>query len=260
MSYFLGIDIGSTAIKYAILNAQGELFATYKTASGGKMEPKITAGLTQLLVDTQIQRENIVASVATGYGRRLFPATRLISEITANALGAKRIQTPIGAVKSLLNIGGQDVKALTLDDNGICTNFAMNDKCAAGTGRFIEMALRILELEFDTIKNIDFSNVIPANINATCTVFAESEIVSHIAQDHEPTAIMAGVFASIAKRLGRLLRRIGLDDPVCIDGGPSLLLGMKDALETELMRPVYLGDHPQFTTAIGAAMLALKEA
>ena len=255
---FLGVDIGSTTIKFAILDSTGSLVATYKLSSAGRMEKKALRGLEEILLSNNLQESQITASVATGYGRRLFTkATSMISEITANAEGVKRIETGHGPVLSMLNIGGQDVKALALDEDGICTNFVMNDKCAAGTGRFIEVAMRILELTYEEIAEIEFSEITPVSINATCTVFAESEIVSHLAQGHEPDAIMAGVFSSISTRLGRLLRRVGASDPVCLDGGPALIKGMREALETELMRPIIVGEQPQFTTAIGAAALAL---
>lgn len=257
---FLGVDIGSTTIKFALLDATGKLVATHKISSAGRMEKKANKGFEDILSENAFTASQVVASVATGYGRRLFTqATSMISEITANAEGVKRIETGNGPVLSLLNIGGQDVKALALDESSICTNFVMNDKCAAGTGRFIEVAMKILEMEYEDLAEIDFSKVTPVNINATCTVFAESEIVSHLAQGHEPDAVMAGVFSSISMRLGRLLRRVGINDPVCIDGGPALIKGMREALEMELMRPVVVGEQPQFTTAIGAAALAMQE-
>ncbi|MDP2277304.1 MAG: acyl-CoA dehydratase activase, partial [Nitrospirota bacterium] len=175
----------------------------------------------------------------------------------ANAAGARIIGKDYGMVRTIINIGGQDSKVILIDDAGHVKNFTMNDKCAAGTGRFLEMTARNLGVEVDELGDLHLNaKGTPLNINSTCTVFAESEIISLLANSHEREEIIAGVHYSIARRIVRLAKRIGIEDMVFFDGGPAMNRGLVAAMEDELMRNVIVPEIPQITTALGAAVIA----
>lgn len=258
--FFAGIDIGSTSIKTAITDSDGTLIASSSAASGSFFYKNSIDAFHDLLTQSNIRKEQIAGIVTTGYGRKLFKeADESVSEITANALGASRIITDQGPVRTIINIGGQDLKVIQLDEDGHVQNFAMNDKCAAGTGRFLEMTARNLEIEVDELGSYhDTISALPITINSTCTVFAESEIISLLAAGHSKKVVVAGIHYSIARRVARLARRLGIMDVVLFDGGPAVNTGLVKALEDELMLPLYISENPQITTAYGAAILATQ--
>lgn len=257
MKCFAGIDMGSTAIKIVVINEQEEILAHQVSATGSHFHRNTQDALELLLGRARIRREDIAYLISTGYGRKLFKeADESVSEITANAAGARRRGRTAGAVRTIINIGGQDSKIILLDDEGHIRNFVMNDKCAAGTGRFLEMTARNLGMDVDALGEHHRAAAAPLTINSTCTVFAESEIISLLANGHGREEIIAGVNYSIARRIVRLAKRIGIEDTVFFDGGPALNAGMVSALEDELMRRVVVPEMPQVTTALGAAVLA----
>jgi len=260
MSYFCGVDIGSTAIKVALLAADGTLAASAVAACGGRFQENAARTLEGLLRCHGIAQTDVRYTVSTGYGRKLFsPADESLSEITANALGVAPNGNGEVRPRTIINIGGQDLKIILLDTDGHVRNFAMNDKCAAGTGRFLEMAARNLEFTLETLGEAhERCADVPVTINSTCTVFAESEIISLLAAGHTRESIVAGIHYSIARRISRLARRVGIEDPVIFDGGPALNGGLVAALEDELMREVRVPATPQITTAVGAARAALE--
>ncbi|MDP2879184.1 MAG: acyl-CoA dehydratase activase, partial [Sulfuricella sp.] len=157
-------------------------------------------------------------------------------------------------------IGGQDSKAIQIDDTGNVSNFAMNDKCAAGTGRFLDVAARNLDIDLEELGDYHFNGKgAPLTINSTCTVFAESEIIGLLANGHGKEEIIAGIHYSIAKRTVRLAKRVGIEGRVYFDGGPALNKGLVAAIQDELGRELVVPEHPQTTTAFGAAILARNE-
>ncbi len=259
MRYFAGIDIGSTSIKIVLTDENEELVTSLACPTGSLFHKNTLAAFQTLLDRENIQRDEISYIFSTGYGRKLFKeADDSISEITANAIGASKIGADVGKVKTIINIGGQDLKIIILDDDGHVKNFAMNDKCAAGTGRFLEMTSRNLEVEIDELGDYHRkATAIPLTINSTCTVFAESEIIGLLAKGNGKAEIIAGIHYSIAKRVVRLARRFGIvEDVVLFDGGPAMNSGLVTAIEDELMCKVLVPDTPQITTAYGAALIA----
>ena len=261
MNYFAGIDVGSTAIKVAVVDQQGNIAGVHVTPSGSLFHKNSLEALNTLLGRLGLEREQVRYLVATGYGRKLFKeADDSISEITANAIGAFEAGKAYGGVRTIINIGGQDSKAIQIDNTGNVVNFAMNDKCAAGTGRFLDVAARNLELDLEELGDYHFKGTgAPLNINSTCTVFAESEIIGLLARGHGKAEIIAGIHYSIASRTARLAKRVGIEDRVYFDGGPALNKGLVAALQDELGRELVVPEHPQTTTAFGAAMLARSE-
>jgi (R)-2-hydroxyacyl-CoA dehydratese activating ATPase len=261
MKYFAGLDIGSTAIKVALVDEEGNIAGVHVTASGSLFHKNAKEALAHLLAEHNLKQEDVHYLIATGYGRKLFKeADDSISEITANAIGAHEAGKAFGGVGTIINIGGQDSKAIQLDSDGNVANFAMNDKCAAGTGRFLDVAARNLEIDLEELGDYHFNaENAPLSINSTCTVFAESEIIGLLANGHGKGEIIAGIHYSIAKRTVRLAKRVGIEDRVYFDGGPALNKGLVAALEDEMQRQIVVPEHPQTTTAYGAAVLARSE-
>ncbi|MFZ4857636.1 MAG: acyl-CoA dehydratase activase [Desulfuromonadaceae bacterium] len=261
MNYFAGIDVGSTAIKVAVVDEEGNVAGVHVAASGSLFHRNSTEALNCLLGRLHLKRSDVRYLIATGYGRKLFKeADDSISEITANAIGAFEAGKAFGGVGTIINIGGQDSKAIQIDENGNVVNFAMNDKCAAGTGRFLDVAARNLDLDLEELGDYHFKGEnAPLNINSTCTVFAESEIIGLLANGHGKPEIIAGIHYSIASRTVRLAKRVGIEGRVYFDGGPALNRGLVAALQDELGRELVIPEHPQTTTAFGAAMLARDE-
>jgi predicted CoA-substrate-specific enzyme activase len=258
MQYFAGIDIGSTAIKVAIINENRELIGHKISASGSMFYKYAKQSLKELLSEFNIDEKELVYIVATGYGRKLFKeADENISEITANAIGARAAAKDKCEIKTIINIGGQDSKAISLDSEGNVVNFAMNDRCAAGTGKFLDVVAMNLELEVDELGDYHFkSEGTPLAINSTCAVFAESEIIGLLGNNNSVEDIVAGVHYSIAKRIIKLVKRVGIKENIYFDGGPALNAGLVYAIENELGKEIFIPEFPQITTSYGAAILA----
>ena len=258
MSYFAGIDIGSTTIKIVLTDEQDHVVAQDCRPTGSHFHKNTLTAFESLLAREKISRWEVAYIFSTGYGRKLFKeADESISEITANAMGACQAAKEHGQVKTIINIGGQDLKVIGLDEEGHVKNFTMNDKCAAGTGRFLEMTARNLEMDVSELGACHKkAKGVPLTINSTCTVFAESEIISLLANGNAKEDLVAGIHYSIARRVARLAKRVGMEDMVFFDGGPALNAGLIEALEMELMRKVVVPEFPQMTTALGAALIA----
>jgi (R)-2-hydroxyacyl-CoA dehydratese activating ATPase len=258
MRYFIGIDIGSTTIKIAIINEDKELVAKGSSPTGSRFNQNAIDALDLLLFRNKLNKEDIAYTVSTGYGRKLFKdSDENVNEITANAVGANVSKNGDPEIRTIINVGGQDTKVILLDKQGEISNFVMNDKCAAGTGRFLDIAARNLEVDVMELGDLHFeSKDSPLPVNSTCAVFAESEIISLLAAGHKTSEIVSGIHYSIAKRIARLASRVRIEDGVLFDGGTALNKGMVDALENELMRKIHIQSYSQCTTAIGAAHIA----
>lgn len=261
MKCFAGIDVGSSTIKVAITDETGIRGYKVMPASVHCNDSafQLLDGLRQEL---GLGQADIKHTTSTGYGRRLVKfADSNISEITANVKGAVWYGEQAGLkVRTIINIGGQDTKVIGIDEEGVTKNFSMNDKCAAGTGRFLEALARILEVEVVDLGDMALQADVPLRINSTCTVFAETEIISLLAREKAPSEIVAGAHFAIAKRLAKMARRVKVTDQVFFDGGPALNKGLIKALEDELAVDLFVPpDVPQVTTAIGAAMIAREE-
>ncbi len=255
MSYFLGMDIGSTLSKVVVFNEQ---IKGYKiAATGANCQNTVQAMVRDLLNQLSLSENSIKCSFATGYGRRLVNlADDTISEITANAKGTQWLAGGEKGIRTIINIGGQDCKVIALDEQGNTKNFAMNDKCAAGTGRFLEVMSRVLEVNLDDLGEISLASESPVKINNTCTVFAESEVISLLARGVDKADIIAGIHHSIARRICSMAKRVGTEKEIFFDGGPAVNKGLVAALEEELMTEIHVPELPQITTALGAALLA----
>ena len=258
MNYFLGVDIGSTLSKVVMFNEQ--IKGCKVAATGVNCQNTVYEMLQDLLKTLDLPQEAIKYTMATGYGRRLINfADETISEISANAKGTQHMAGTQNKIRTIINIGGQDCKVISLDEKGNTKNFAMNDKCAAGTGRFLEVMSRVLEVNLDDLGKIALTSDSPAKINSTCTVFAESEVISLLARGVNKADILAGIHHSIARRICKMAKRVGIEKEIFFDGGPAMNEGLVEALEEELMSEICVPEFPQITTALGAALLAKEK-
>ncbi|NUO07977.1 MAG: CoA activase [Candidatus Brocadia sp.] len=255
MHIVAGIDIGSTTTKIVILRGH-TIIGSKLSSTGTNCKKTVNLLFSEMLEDYDLKENEIRYTVATGYGRRMVHADEIVTEITANAKAAKWLMREQTNVRTLINIGGQDCKVISLDDNGIMVDFAMNDKCAAGTGRFLEVMSRILEVELDELGILSEKAEDIPHINSLCTVFGESEVISLLSQGRTVEDIIAGIHKSIAKRVGAMVKKIGIKEAVFFDGGPAFNKGLKSALERELEVALHVPPDPQITTALGAAIIA----
>ncbi|SFH38857.1 (R)-2-hydroxyisocaproyl-CoA dehydratase activator protein [Desulfotomaculum arcticum] len=252
--FYLGVDIGSLTTKVVLINEAAEIVgrATGRSGYSGKeIALRLTA---DLLESNGLKNEDVVATVATGYGRVTFPADREISEITCQARGIAHLFNGVGTV---IDIGGQDSKVIKLLPGGKVADFAMNDKCAAGTGRFLEVMAGALEVKVEDLGDLASQAGESCPISSICTVFAESEIISHISTGKAKPDIVAGVCDSVAARVASMTARTGLEQEVVFTGGVARNNGVVNALAKHLGCSLSVPPEPEITAALGAALSAL---
>lgn len=254
--YTFGIDIGSTSSKAVILKDGKEIIAHQVISLGtGTIGPK--EAKEQVFEEASISPEEISYTIVTGYGRmKCDYADEQISELSCHAKG---IHYLLPTVRTVIDIGGQDAKALRIDDKGHLIQFQMNDKCAAGTGRFLDVMAKILNVDINDLGSLSEKSSHPANISNTCTVFAESEVISKLSSDIPLEDIAAGIHESVAKRVAGMALRIGKAPNVAMSGGVALNIGVVHAMEREMECPVLVHPLCQSAGAIGAAILAWEK-
>ena len=254
--YTLGIDVGSTTSKCIILKDGQEIISKSLVFVGaGTSGPE--RAIKEVLDNCGMKKEDMSFILATGYGRNsLDIADDQMSELSCHAKGAYYL---FPEVHTVIDIGGQDMKVLQID-NGVMVNFQMNDKCAAGTGRFLDVMSRVLEVDVSQLGTVGATSTKRVAISSTCTVFAESEVISQLAQGSEVCDIINGVHHSIAARMSGLARRVGIRDQVVMTGGVAQNIGVIAALEEELGHKVYTSPLAQYAGALGAALFAWQKA
>lgn len=254
--YTLGIDIGSASSKAVILEDGQRIIAASAVQAGtGTSGPGRV--LEEVFTLAGLNWDDLDRVIATGYGRfSIQEADRQISEITCHAKG---IFFVCPTARTIIDIGGQDAKAISLDEDGSIEKFFMNDKCAAGTGRFLEVMSRVLEVELDEMGAHHFKSENPAHVSSTCTVFAESEVISLLSMGTPKDDIIAGVHQSVASKACALAYRAGVKDDVVMCGGVARNAGVVDAIEKELGRKIIVAPTPQLTGALGAALIAFED-
>jgi len=251
----LGIDIGSTASKVVLMKNGNELISDAVVFLGAGTEGP-EQSLKLAFAKAGITWDECKFVVATGYGRNTFrEADDQISELSCHARGATFLYPN---VKTIIDIGGQDAKALKIGENGKMSNFLMNDKCAAGTGRFLEVMSRVLNIPIEKFAEMSLASTEKIEISSTCTVFAETEVISYLAKAVKREDILAGVHRSIASRVASLARRVGVEDDVVLTGGVAHDKGIVRALEEALHTKVHTNEYCQLNGAIGAALYAYQ--
>lgn len=256
MTLVAGVDIGSTTAK-AVLIKDGKPISSSITLTGADCNAAAEQALDNSLQQIKMKREDLQYVVSTGYGRRAINfGNETITEISANAKGAIYLGSGKGQVRSIIDVGGQDTKAIVLDEKGRIINFVMNDKCAAGTGRFLDVIARALQEPMDNFVKLSLQAKDPVTINSTCTVFAESEVISLIAKRVSKPRIIAGLHKSIGRRIVNLAKAAGVKPVVFFDGGGAKNLALRKAMEKELGYELYVPEQPQIVVALGAAIIA----
>lgn len=255
--YTMGIDVGSASSKVVILE-DGERVVAAEVVQVGTGSSGPQRALEQAYEKSGLTRTDITKLVATGYGRFAFEdADKQISEISCHAKGIFHL---VPTARTIIDIGGQDAKAIRLDNRGGVKQFFMNDKCAAGTGRFLEVMARVLETTLDQMAELDAQATDTAPISSTCTVFAESEVISQLSNGESRNNIIKGVHLSVASRACGLAYRGGLEKDVVMTGGVAQNAGVVRAVASVLKTDVIVAPNPQTTGALGAALFAYEAA
>ncbi len=246
----LGLDVGSTYIKATLIKGRNLEALELSETSYNPLEK----------CKNFIKKFKPDRVIATGYGRKLISEklNKLgiieITEIKAFAIGAKFIHP---SVKTILDIGGQDTKVIRLDDSGRILKFEMNDKCSAGTGRFLEVMLKALGYDLSIINELPSDTNLKVKINSMCTVFAESEVISMIAQGIDRYEILKAIHYSISHRVVSMLKRISLEEDIIFAGGCACNKMIKGFIEKEVGKTLKIPKYPQFLGAIGAGLYGI---
>ncbi len=249
-----GLDSGSTTTKAVLLDRNRKIAAFSILPTGAASRDASTMALDRALEEIGASRSHLAFVVATGYGRQIAgEADAMVTEITCHARG---IHTLMEQVRTIIDIGGQDSKAIRINGQGRVQDFAMNDKCAAGTGRFLEVMSRSLGVPLEEMGTRAEHATKDVRVSSMCTVFAESEVVSLVAKGEKVEDILNGIHHAIADRVASLALRVGLVMPVAVTGGVARNSGVVRALEARLETRIAVPENPQMTGALGAAMIA----
>ena len=257
-SFTIGVDSGSLTAKAVLMDGDREIVSHSVIQMELVSEKAIQVAMESVLASAGRTLDDIAYIVSTGYGRRKLDfADRTITEISCHAKGANYL---FPSARTVIDIGGQDSKVITVGSFGNATNFAMNDRCAAGTGQFLEVIARGLGVNVYEIGELSLQSQASLQISSTCTVFAETEAISLLAQGYSKVDILAAIHEAIARRVVGLVGRVGLHEPVIMTGGVAKNIGVVRALERVLGVSLTIPSEPQIVGAIGAALFALDYA
>jgi (R)-2-hydroxyacyl-CoA dehydratese activating ATPase len=256
--YFAGLDLGSTMTKVLIIDENDKTLATIKNHTGPEHRRHANKVMVQALEQAHLTIADISYVITTGYGRMNVPfSDRQVTELTCHARGILHL---FPSARTVLDIGGQDAKGLKLDSKRILTDFIVNDKCAAGTGRFLEIIARKLGIEIEELSTIAARATAPAAISNTCTIFAEQEVVAKISEGENIANIIAGLHSAVASRAVTMLKRLKIEPDIVFTGGVAKNRGMVQAVSEQLRREILVPPDPLITGALGAALLAKETA
>lgn len=255
MMYSIGIDVGSVAAKAVAFDGQN-IVAKEIMPTGWSPKESGIALFDKLIEHAKIDKANIGTIIGTGYGRIALPfISRKVTEITCHGKGAHYLDT---SIRTVIDIGGQDSKVIKLDETGNIKDFLMNDKCAAGTGRFLQVMAHALEIDISQLSEIA-RGVEPQDINSMCTVFAESEVISLMASGASKESIAAGLLQSVCKKTYSLASRVGVESKVFFSGGVSKNDLLRSYLSEKLGVEIISSELSQFLGAIGAAVIGYEK-
>jgi (R)-2-hydroxyacyl-CoA dehydratese activating ATPase len=258
MIYAAGIDVGSTQTKGIILNDKREIVARALTDTGAYVTRAAERCFAEALKSCGITKEQVLYVVGTGYGRyKVTFGDAQITEISCHARGASYL---FPRTRTVIDMGGQDAKGIKVGPDGDVKDFVMNDKCAAGTGRFLASAAEALGMTLGEIGEVSLKAKNPVRLTTVCTVFVESDIMSYLAQGKKTEDILGGVHSAIAARTVSLIRRVGIEPEITFTGGVSRNLGMVRALEEKLGMKLNVSPDSHFVGALGASIFALERA
>lgn len=256
-SYVMGIDFGSTTAKTVIIDLKGNIVAWNVAHMGAVSGDGVSASIEAALKEAGLKQEDMGRTVSTGYGRRMLDiADKNFTEITCHARGAVAM---VPDARLVIDIGGQDSKVIAIDSNGLVAQFAMNDRCAAGTGKFLEVLARAMEIELNDMGGVALKAEQELKISSMCATFAETEVISLLAEGNNKPDVLGAVHAAIASRTVGLVSRVGKKGPVVMTGGVAKNPAAVRYIEQVLGMPLILPPHPQIAGALGAALLALDD-
>lgn len=251
---FLGIDVGALTTKALVVDGEGRILGFEIIRTGANSREAALKVYSQLLSKLGLRGGEVKYTVSTGYGRKAVPfASETTTEITCHARGAYEL---LPSVRTVIDVGGQDSKVIRVGQEGRVVNFVMNEKCAAGTGRFLEVMAQALEVSLEDMAKLSLQSKRRVSISNTCTVFAESEVVGLIARGVAKEDIIAGIHEAMASRVYSLAMSVGVEDDVVMTGGVAKNEGFVKALEAKLGRKIVIPEEPQVVGALGAALIA----
>ena len=251
--YFAGVDIGSTMTKVVLMDKAGNLLSFIKGPTGAEHRQLANEVMRQALEQARLQIDDISYIVATGYGRLNVPfADRQITELSCHARGVSSL---FPDARTAIDIGGQDAKCMKIQD-GRLVSFVMNDKCAAGTGRFLEVTAATLAIKLEDMGEISLKATENIQISNLCTIFAQQEVVALLSRGEKLENILAGLHDALASRVAALARRLGIERDLVLTGGVAKNIGMVKAMKESLGCEVLVPEEPLLTGALGAAILA----
>ena len=251
--YFAGVDIGSTMTKVVLTDKAGNLLSTIKGPTGAEHRQLANEVMRQALEEASLQIDDISYIVATGYGRLNVPfADRQITELSCHARG---VYSLFPNVRTAIDIGGQDAKCMKIE-NGRLVNFVMNDKCAAGTGRFLEVTATALGIKLEDMGDISLKATKKVQIGNLCTIFAQQEVVALISRGEKLENILAGLHDALAGRIAAMARRLAIEPDLVLTGGVAKNIGMVKAMKESLDCEILVPEEPLITGALGAVILA----
>lgn len=255
--YVMGVDSGSTSTNIVILDKDKNVLSKVIVKTGARSMDSANKAYEMALDEAKLKKEDISLIIGTGYGRYNIPfVDENVTEITCHGKGAHFINNEI---RTIIDIGGQDSKAISIDEKGNVKSFVMNDKCAAGTGRFLEMIARTLEIDLKTMSEEGLSYKEDLTITSVCSVFAESEVVSLIADNKDRKDIIHGVNKSIATKTVGLVDRVGRVEKYMMTGGVAKNKGVVKCIEEKLGTSIFIAQEPQICGALGAALIGLEK-
>jgi len=255
MAYAAGVDVGSTQTKAIIIDEDAKIVGRALMDTGANVVQAAETAFAEALTEGGIAEDDVGYVVGTGYGRyRVTFGNSQVTEISCHGRGAVHL---FPNTRTVVDMGGQDTKAISVTADGEISDFCMNDKCAAGTGRFLGAASAALDIPLDELGPVSLTSSRPIKISTTCTVFAESEVLAWIGKGKKIEDILWGVHKSIASRSAGLMRRVGIEDEITFTGGVSRNEGMVKALEERLEKKLNISEDCHYMGALGAAMFAL---
>lgn len=254
MKYFAGIDIGSLTCDAVIIDEESKIVSSAIVLTGARSRSAIETAYSKAIEKAGLGRDDVAGLVSTGYGREQVKGRqKSITEISCHARGAYFL---FPKTNLIVDIGGQDSKTIRVNEDGQVMDFAMNDKCAAGTGRFFEVMARALEIDLDDLGALAADSTKQLSISSMCTVFAESEVVSLVARGEKVEDIVAGLCRAVAERTRALAQRVGIAPEITMTGGVAKNLGVVRALEDLIGHKFNIPQEPQIVGALGAALFA----
>ncbi|BCH23489.1 acyl-CoA dehydratase activase [Mesorhizobium sp. L-8-3] len=255
--HVMGVDFGSTTAKTVILDLKGNIVAHAVAHMGAVSGNGVKQSMKDALERVGLTQADMGRTVSTGYGRRMLDeADKNYTEITCHARGAVAM---VPDARLVIDIGGQDSKVISVDSNGLVAQFAMNDRCAAGTGKFLEVLARAMEIELEEMGGVALQAKEKLKISSMCATFAETEVISLLAEGHPKSDVLGAVHKAIATRTLGLVGRVGKKGPVVMTGGVAKNPAAVHYIEAEMQLPLILPDNPQIAGALGAALIGLDD-